>query len=84
MAFGGDGVVLRWNDAAMRMFGWPVHEAIGRRLRDLIFTEDEKPRHDERRRRLIDSEETVMVMTIETALKRRDGSTFPAEGQSPV
>jgi PAS domain S-box-containing protein len=78
-AFDGDGVVLRWNDAAMRMFGWPAQEAIGRRLRDLIFPDDEKPRHDERRRRLIESEEKVMVMTIETALQRRDGSTFPAE-----
>src|SRR3954451_19983839 len=79
VAFGGDGVVLRWNDAARRMFGWAAHDAIGRRLRDLIFTDDERPRHDNRRKQLIESEETVMVMTIETALKRRDGTTFPAE-----
>jgi PAS domain S-box-containing protein len=79
VAFDGDGTVLRWNEAAIRMFGWPAHEAIGRRLRDLIFPDEEKPRHDERRQRLIESEETVMVMTIETALRRRDGSTFPAE-----
>src|SRR3954449_6863093 len=67
VAFDGDGIVLRWNDAAMRMFGWPTHEAIGRPLRELIFPEEEKPRHDERRRRLVQGEETVMVMTIETA-----------------
>ena len=79
VAFGGDGIVLRWNDAAMRMFGWPTHEAIGRPLRELIFPEEEKPRHDERRRRLVQGEETVMVMTIETAFRRRDGSTFPGE-----
>src|SRR3954454_25389932 len=79
VAFDGDGVVLRWNDAATRMFGWAAHDAIGRRLRDLIFTDDERPRHDNRRKQLIESEETVMVMTIETALKRRDGTTFPAE-----
>src|SRR3954452_20992945 len=79
VAFDGHGVVLRWNDAATRMFGWAAHDAIGRRLRDLIFTDDERPRHDNRRKQLIESEETVMVMTIETALKRRDGTTFPAE-----
>src|SRR3954454_13231552 len=79
MAFDGDGVVLRWNDAATRMFGWAAHDAIGRRLRDLIFPDDERPRHDARRKQLIESEETVMVMTVETALKRRDGTTFPAE-----
>jgi len=79
VAFDGDGVVIRWNDAATRMFGWPAHDAIGRRLRDLIFTDDEKPRHDARRKQLIESQETVMVMTVVTALKRRDGSTFPAE-----
>src|SRR3954470_4964191 len=79
MAFDGDGVVIRWNDAATRMFGWAAHDAIGRRLRDLIFTDDERPRHDNRRKQLIESEETVMVMTIETPLKRRDGTTFPAE-----
>ena len=79
VAFDGDGIVIRWNDAAMRMFGWPAHEAIGRPLRELIFPEEEKVRHDERRRRLIDSEETVMVITVETSLMRRDGSTFPAE-----
>ncbi len=79
VAFDGDGVVIRWNDASTRMFGWAAHEAIGRRLRDLIFTDEEKPRHDDRRRQLIESEETVMVMTIVTALRRRDGTTFPAE-----
>ncbi|HEY1358544.1 MAG TPA: PAS domain S-box protein, partial [Thermoleophilaceae bacterium] len=78
-AFDRDGMVLRWNDAATRMFGWAAHDAIGRRLRELIFPDEEKPRHDERRRQLTESTETVMVMTIETALKRRDGSTFPAE-----
>ena len=79
MAVDGDGVVMRWNDAASRMFGWPASEAIGRPLRELIFPEEEKPRHDERRRQLIESDETVMLMTVETALQRRDGSSFPAE-----
>src|ERR671922_587937 len=79
MAVDGDGIVMRWNDAASRMFGWPASEAIGRPLRELIFPEEEKPHHDERRRQLIESDETVMLMTVETALQRRDGSSFPAE-----
>ncbi len=79
IAFAGDGTVIRWNDAAMRMFGWATHEAIGRRVRDLILPEKEKVRHDERRQRLVDSGETVMVTTVDTELRRRDGSIFPAE-----
>ena len=79
IAFAGDGTVIRWNYAAMRMFGWPTHEAIGRRVRDLIFPEEEKVRHDERRQRLVDSRETVMVTTADTELRRRDGSVFPGE-----
>jgi PAS domain S-box-containing protein len=79
MAFDAHGTVIRWNDAAMRMFGRPAHEAIGQPLRELIFPKEEKPRHDERLRRLVQSEETVMVMTIETTFRRRDGSTFPGE-----
>ena len=79
VAFDRNGTVLRWNDAAMRMFGWPTHEAIGRLVAELIFPEDERPRHDQRRRQLVESGETVVVMTVVTAFRRRDGSTFPGE-----
>src|SRR3954454_3703551 len=71
VAFDGDGVVLRWNDAATRMFGWAARAAMGGPLRALISPNDELPRPAPRRKQLIESEETVMVMTIETALRRR-------------
>src|SRR3954449_2677497 len=64
VAVDGEGIVRRWNDAATRLFGWAASDAIGRPLRELIFPEGEKPRHDERRQQLIDSEETVVVMTV--------------------
>jgi len=79
VAVDGEGIVRRWNEAATRMFGWPASDALGRPVRELIFPENEKARHDERRRQLIGSDETVVVITVETDLQRRDGSTFPAE-----
>jgi PAS domain S-box-containing protein len=79
VAFDRDGIVLRWNDAAMRMFGWPTHAAIGRPLHELIIPDDEKARHDKRRRQLVETEEAVTVMTVETSFRRRDGSTFRGE-----
>jgi PAS domain S-box-containing protein len=79
MAIDGDGKVIRWNRAAEQMFGWPASDAIGQRLRDLVFAEDERPAHDERRRMLVESPDPVTVLRVETALRRRDGSFFPAE-----
>lgn len=39
-----DGTITFWNDAATRLFGWPVHEALGRSL-DLIIPERLRARH---------------------------------------
>ena len=79
VAIDGEGVVIRWNDAAERLFGWPASEAIGRPLRELIFTEDGMKDHDRRRAELLSRDEPVTVARLELELRRRDGSTFPAE-----
>jgi PAS domain S-box-containing protein len=79
MAIDGDGKVIRWNESAEDMFGWAAAEVIGRPLRELIFTEEGKGVHDERRRKLIEHPDPVTVLRVETELMRRDGTTFPAE-----
>jgi PAS domain S-box-containing protein len=73
------GAVTSWNTAAERLFGWSAPEAVGQPLRDLIFPEDGRAAHDERRRDLLAAPEPVKVLRIETELRRRDGTTFPAE-----
>jgi len=34
-----DGEIVGWNPAAEALFGWPVEEAVGRRVMDLIVPE---------------------------------------------
>jgi two-component system, cell cycle sensor histidine kinase and response regulator CckA len=35
-----DGYVTYWNASAERLYGWSAQEAVGRNLRDLLYTED--------------------------------------------
>jgi PAS domain S-box-containing protein len=79
IAIDGDGKVIRWNEAAEDMFGWAAAETMGRPLRELIFTEDGRAGYDERRQRLIGHPDPVTVLLVEVELRRRDGTTFPAE-----
>jgi PAS domain S-box-containing protein len=74
-----DGIVTSWNAAAERLFGWSASEAVGNPVRNLVFPRDERPAFDERRRQLLESPETVKVLSIESEMQRRDGSLFPAE-----
>jgi PAS domain S-box-containing protein len=74
-----DGIVIAWNAAAERLFGWSASEAIGRPLRELVVPADERPAHDERRRQMLDSPDPVAVTQHELELERRDRTRFPAE-----
>lgn len=79
VAIDADGLVTTWNAASERMFGWSAAEAVGKPLRNLIFTPDERESFDERRQALLAAPETVKVLRMESDLQRRDGSVFPAE-----
>jgi PAS domain S-box-containing protein len=74
-----DGVVMVWNTAAERMFGWPASDTIGRPLRGIIFPPEDREEFDARRQRLIAAEDPIVVLQIEIELQRRDGSRFPVE-----
>ena len=74
-----DGLIVNWNAAAERMFGWSTAEAIGRPMRALILPEDQRELHDERRRDLLESSGNVTGRLFEVHFQRRDGSRFPGE-----
>jgi PAS domain S-box-containing protein len=74
-----DGVILSWNAAADRLFGWTASEAIGTTMRALIVPPEFGERHDERRLALIESDSSVATERFEVEFVRRDGSRFPGE-----
>ena len=74
-----DGVILSWNAAADRLFGWTASEAIGKTMRALIVPPEFGERHDERRRALIASDSPLATESFEVEFVRRDGSRFPGE-----
>jgi PAS domain S-box-containing protein len=74
-----DGVIMSWNAAAHRLFGWSAAEAIGRTMRSLIVPPEFGDRHDERRNALIASESPPATEHFEVEFQRRDGGRFPGE-----
>jgi PAS domain S-box-containing protein len=74
-----DGLIVVWNAAAERMFGWSTEEAIGRPMRALVIPPEHRDRHDERRRGLVESAGNVRAQLMEVDFVRRDGSRFPGE-----
>jgi PAS domain S-box-containing protein len=74
-----DGVIMGWNAAAERLFGWSAAEAIGRTMRELVLPPEFADRHDERRNALIASESPLATQHFEVEFQRRDGGRFPGE-----
>ncbi|MEZ5709950.1 MAG: PAS domain S-box protein [Blastomonas sp.] len=73
------GIVLSFNNAAERMFGFDAEEIIGRNV-SAIMPDDIASRHD----RFIDDfletgEKKVIGKTRELIARRKDGTTFPIE-----
>ena len=74
-----DGVILSWNAAADRLFGWTATEAIGKTMRSLVVPPEFGERHDERRLALVASDSPLATESFEVEFVRRDGSRFPGE-----
>jgi PAS domain S-box-containing protein len=72
-------VIVGWNAAADRLFGWSASEAIGKTMRALIVPPEFGERHEERRRALIESDSPLATENFEVEFVRRDGSRFPGE-----
>jgi PAS domain S-box-containing protein len=71
------GVVLSFNPAAERLFGYAAPDAIGRNVRALIPDHDQDPQHDCLARYVQTGARASAGREI--AGLRRDGSTFPLE-----
>ncbi|MEV8512736.1 PAS domain S-box protein [Dactylosporangium sp. NPDC051484] len=75
-----DGMVLEFNPAACRTFGYERHEAIGRELAELIVPPQLRESHREGLRRYLRSAQPrVLDQRVEITGMRRDGSQFPVE-----
>jgi PAS domain S-box-containing protein len=75
-----DGVVVAWNDAATRMFGWTRTEAMGRSMGELIVpTQHRKSHHLGMRRFQATGEARVLNRRIEITAIDKAGREFPIE-----
>ena len=74
-----DGIIVTWNRAAERMFGWSASEAIGTPMRALIIPPEFRDRTDRRHQAMIDTEGAVSTELFDAEYQRRDGSRFPGE-----
>lgn len=68
------GTINYWNAAAERLYGWSVSEAAGRRIVDLMPAAETEDRVAE----IIETLRRGGTFTGQIALRRRDGTAFPA------
>jgi PAS domain S-box-containing protein len=75
-----EGSIVLVNDRAVEVFGWPRSELLGRRAESLLLDSERVPalaglRHDADQR----GPGTSRMGTMELAVRRHDGTSFPAE-----
>ncbi len=76
----GAGIVLEWNPAAERTFGYTREAAVGRELAELIIPPALRERHrDGLRRYLATNRQSMLGRRIEATAVRADGSELPVE-----
>lgn len=74
------GVVVDFNPAAERTFGYTAEEAIGREMGELIVPPSLRDRHDQGLKRYLSTGKArVLNRRIEITGMRSDGSEFPVE-----
>ena len=74
------GTVTDWNRAAESLLGWSEHEAVGRRLSELIIPQRYRAAHELGLRRYLDTGDgPVIGRRVQLAALHRDGHEFPVE-----
>ena len=74
------GIVVAWNDVAVRTFGWTATEAVGRALGELIVPEHYRAHHQAGMRRFQQTGEARVVnRRIEISAIDKAGREFPVE-----
>jgi PAS domain S-box-containing protein len=75
-----DGLVVDWNPAAEKTFGYSQNETIGRSMAELIIPERYRERHNQGLARYLATGEGRMLgKRLELSAERRDGTEFPIE-----
>lgn len=75
-----DGVVVGWNDVAVRTFGWPREDAIGRRMSELIIPHRYRAAHEAGLAHYLATGEGPILDThFETEALHHDGHEVPVE-----
>ena len=76
----GDGLVIDFNPAAERLFGYAREDAIGRDIAGLIIPEHHRPAHYEGMKRYLSTGGTrVIGKRVELEAVTRDGRIVPVE-----
>lgn len=76
------GLVIDWNEAAERMFGWSRDECLGRQLSDLIVPPQNRAAHEQGIRRSANSDcktSKFLNRRVELTALRREGAEFPIQ-----
>jgi PAS domain S-box-containing protein len=74
------GNVTEWNAQAEAMFGWQRHEALGRRLSELLIPQQYRGAHENGLQRFLTTGEGPLLnRRIEITAMHRDGTEFPVE-----
>jgi two-component system, cell cycle sensor histidine kinase and response regulator CckA len=74
------GNITGWNRQAEAIFGWPRHEALGRRLADTIIPPQFRDAHTRGLERYLSTGEgTVLNRRVEVTATHRSGGAFPVE-----
>ncbi len=80
VAMDADGVIVDWNPAAERIFGWSREEAVGELLGDLIIPEGMRAAHERGVRRFLDTGEARLLdRRVEMVALRRGDRQCPVE-----
>ena len=76
----GEGIIVGWNDHAVKMFGWTRAEALRRPLADLIIPERYRAAHRNGLQRYLESGEAIVLgRRIEVSGLCKNGEEFPLE-----
>jgi len=75
-----DSIVVDWNSAAERIFGWSREEALGQLMHHMIVPEQYRKMHEDGLRRFIETgQATIVNKRIEIVALTRDGRVIDVE-----
>ncbi|WP_081897799.1 PAS domain S-box protein [Flavobacterium sp. 83] len=74
------GIIIRWNPQAEKIFGWTIIEALGKRMHELIMPKQHRENHLKGLQHFIDtSEGPILNKTFETTALNKQNVEFDIE-----